>query len=140
MIRESSPAYDIMYMIFNSTATEERIQRYTELIDYYYNELDKSLNNYGLEATDVFPREQLDVDMKRYAKLILSISIIVANLIVKDVAEATKIKDSMETANNPSEEMMELMMERSAGTEVLFQKRIEGLARSIIELGLLKNV
>ncbi|KAJ8728881.1 hypothetical protein PYW07_006577 [Mythimna separata] len=96
--RNNSPVVDLLYMIFNCTDHETRSKNYHDWIDYYHTELDKSLSNFGMKANFVYPKDQLDADLKRYGKLLFGLSIMLANILSRDSSEASKfmeaIKDS----------------------------------------------
>ncbi|KAH9632176.1 hypothetical protein HF086_011922 [Spodoptera exigua] len=79
--KNSSPANDLLYMIFNCTDHEIRLKNFYNWLDYYHSELDKSLSNYGLKANYVYPRDQLDADLKRYGKLQFRCSILLCNVL-----------------------------------------------------------
>ncbi|KAH9632182.1 hypothetical protein HF086_011928 [Spodoptera exigua] len=72
----TSPASDLLFMFFNCTEHETRFKNFVTWIDYYYSELDKSLSYFDLKAEDIYPRKQLDADIKRYAKISFAIIIL----------------------------------------------------------------
>lgn len=139
MVRESNPVFDIMYMMFNSTSHEQRLKHYHEFIDYYHTELDKSLHNYGLKASMVFPRDQLDCDLKRYGKLMFATSIMISNVILKKVEDAEIMKEVMKTTRTMeiTEEVMMQLSNQHPDTVILLKNKIEGLIDSFVEFGLL---
>ncbi|XP_026330464.1 uncharacterized protein LOC113237959 [Hyposmocoma kahamanoa] len=91
----SSPVADIQYMIFNCTDHATRTNNYYDWIDYYHSQLDKSLGNYGLKANFVYPRDQFDADLRRFAKFSLGQAVMAATIMVRETADATKLKDAM---------------------------------------------
>lgn len=53
MVRESSPAFDIMYMMFNSTTHEQRQKHYYEFLDYYHKYVFSILSDCPKEGLNV---------------------------------------------------------------------------------------
>ncbi|KOB77009.1 Uncharacterized protein OBRU01_04786 [Operophtera brumata] len=138
MVRESNPVFDIMYMMFNSTSHEQRLKHYNDFIDHYHTELDRSLHNYGLKASSIYPRDKLDCDLKRYGKLMFATSIMITNIVLKKVEDAEVMKEAMKTSTTDNmEEMMAQVLKQHPETVILFKSKIEGLIDSFVEFGLL---
>ncbi|KAJ8728883.1 hypothetical protein PYW07_006579 [Mythimna separata] len=130
-----SPVYDLLYLIFNCTDHETRVRNYYDWIDYYHDELDNSLSNYGLKANYVYPRDQLDADLKRYGKIGLGCAILMTGTLTISPAEAGKLKEVLDTGN--LEGMVGEVGNFNAETLVLFKKRIIDLVESFKLFGLL---
>ncbi|KOB77011.1 Uncharacterized protein OBRU01_04782 [Operophtera brumata] len=86
-------------MLFNCTDYKCRKEHFHDWIDYYHNELDKSLSIFGLKANYVFPRDQLDVDLTRYGRMNLGQSIVLAKVTLLKPDEAGKMKEAMQSAD-----------------------------------------
>ena len=135
--KNNSPVVDLLYMIFNCTDHETRSKNYYSWLDYYHTELDKSLNNFGLKASTVFPREQLDADLKRYAEFLFGLSLMLANLLTRDAKEASKFMEARQHTDL-SEAMEAMKMDNMPDdTMIRFKKRVIGLIDSFTEFGLL---
>uniref|UniRef100_A0A2A4JDG0 CHK kinase-like domain-containing protein n=1 Tax=Heliothis virescens TaxID=7102 RepID=A0A2A4JDG0_HELVI len=132
-----SPVVDLLYMIFNCTDHETRSKHFYDWIDYYHSELDNSLSNFGLKANFIYPRDQLDADLKRYAKLLFGLSLILANVLMRDSQEAGLVLEAMR--NSGVNELLESMTNQSlqGETVVRIQKRVGGLIATFNEFGLL---
>ncbi|KAJ8720716.1 hypothetical protein PYW08_006181 [Mythimna loreyi] len=135
--KSSSPAMDLLYMIFNCTDHETRSKNYYDWLDYYHSELDNSLSNFGLKANFVYPKDQLDADMKRYGKLHFGMCILLSNMLMRDSKEAGEIMGNLRDVG--LDEAMQAMKIESLQNESMnrLKKRIVGLIDSFTEFGLL---
>jgi len=133
--KNASPANDLLYMIFNCTDHETRLKNFYNWLDYYHSELDKSLSNYGLKANYLYPRDQLDADLKRYGKLQFGCSLLLCSVLSAKPEEAAKLKESMQNEN--IEEAMDPMKNLQLETMERIKKRINGVIESYLEFGLL---
>ncbi|KAG6456731.1 hypothetical protein O3G_MSEX009917 [Manduca sexta] len=139
--RENNPTYDLMYMIFGCSDHETRVKYFNDWLDYYHSELDKRLHDFGLKANYVYPRDRLDADLKRYAKFMLGIIVMVATISVMNPANAAKMKDSMERFAEPiDDEANEALLKESMTFDdnfiQMFRKRVEGIVDSFMMFGL----
>lgn len=132
-----SPASDLLFMFFNCTDHETRSKNFIAWIDYYHLELDKSLSYFGLKADDVYPRDQLDADLKRYGKISFAIIILFTNILMRDQSEAGKLLEALQ--NGGIKDAMEEMGKRKMNKETSerTRNRIVGLIDSYIQFGLL---
>ncbi|KAJ8728880.1 hypothetical protein PYW07_006576 [Mythimna separata] len=135
--KADSPVLDLLYMIFNCTDHETRSKNYYDWLDYYHTELDKSLSNFGLKANYVYPRDQLDADLKRYGNYMFGLSLMLANVLMRDSNEASKLKEAQQNSN--LDELMDTMKmeDMPDATMTRFKKRVTGLIDSFTEFGLL---
>ncbi|KAF9422097.1 hypothetical protein HW555_002118, partial [Spodoptera exigua] len=134
--KSSSPAYDFLYMIFNCTDHETRVKNFYNWLDYYHSELDKSLSNYGLKANYVYPRDQLDADLKRYGKLQFGCSILLCNVLSAKPEDAAKFKEGMERES--VDRTIDPKKKLDVDTKERLKKRITSVIDSYIEFGLLR--
>ncbi|KAI5640281.1 ecdysteroid kinase domain-containing protein [Phthorimaea operculella] len=136
--RINSPVADLLYMLFNCTDYEIRKVHFLDWISYYHSQLDKCLSRYGLKAAQVYPRDQLDADIKRHGRSSMCLSVLLAAVLMRDSGDAAKLQEMMEKGV-PFEKMLEAMgpeaMELSS--MVRYKVRLEGLIDSHLELGLL---
>lgn len=126
----------ILYLIFNCTDHLLRKKHYHEWIDYYHNELEKALSNYGLKANFVFRKDQLDAEIKSYGKASFGLSNLVAGLMSISVEEATAIKEAAETTD-AQEVMTKTSNITNPVTVAIVKEKIEGLVDSYREFGLI---
>lgn len=133
----SSPVCDLLYMVFNCTDYQTRKKHFIDWIDYYHDELDKNLSIFGLKANYVYPRDQLDADLKRHGKMSLGQGVVLASTLIRKTEEAVKLKEAMESADMG--EMIKTATTENLDPETLalFKTRIEGLIDSHLELGFL---
>lgn len=75
-----------------------RIRNYYDWIYYYHEKLEKSLSSYGLKVNDVYSRDQLDADLKRYGKLAFGFTVLISGLFTIQPDEASKFKSALENA------------------------------------------
>lgn len=125
-------------MISACTDYEARREHFYEWIDYYHSELDKALLNYGLKSNFVYPKDQLDVDLKRYGKVIFGLTLFMLGVIALKPEEAIIMREAMQQAG------MEAMASQSGAanskdpeTVAMFKKKVEGLVDSYHDFGLL---
>ncbi|KAH9632178.1 hypothetical protein HF086_011924 [Spodoptera exigua] len=132
-----SPAMDVLYMIFNCTDHETRSKNFYNWIDYYHTELDKNLSNFGLKANLVYPRDQLDADMKRFARPMLGMSLLLFNLLMRDAKEASVVKENIESGGffNAVKTMNQQELQKESLARG--KKRMEDLINSCITFGLI---
>lgn len=104
----------------------------------------KSLKNYGLKITSVYPRHQLEADLKRYAVFMLATSVMLSSFIIRKNEDATKFKESMQNSTMASitedpEKAIQAMLVTDNDTVLIYKSRIEGLIDSYLEFGLLEE-
>ncbi|XP_037292207.1 uncharacterized protein LOC115447734 [Manduca sexta] len=131
-----NPTFDIMYLIFNCTDHEDRLKNFNDWIDYYHTELDKALHNHDLKAEHVYPRNQIDKDMKKLGKGMLGVCVLSAWITLLQPDDAVKVKEALET--NQFEELNE-MTKYNEEYMSMFKKRVNGLAESFEHFGFLKS-
>lgn len=142
--KRSSPVADLHYLIFNCTDYATRAKHFHDWIDYYHLQLDKSLANFGLKVNYVYPREQLDADLRRFAKISLGQGVMLSTMLVRDNAMAGKLKEAMSSVDDKSTmddisnvtEQMQLSTTNSETIEK-FKVRLHGLVDSFMEFGFL---
>ncbi|KAJ2945251.1 hypothetical protein O0L34_g9322 [Tuta absoluta] len=136
--RINSPAADLLYMLFNCTDYEIRKHHFLHWIDYYHSRLDKCLSQYGLKATDVYPRDQLDIDIRRHGRASMCLSVLLAAVLMRDSGDAAKLQEMMEKGV-AFEKMLEAMGPESMelSSMMSYKARLEGLIDSHLELGLI---
>lgn len=132
--KNSSPANDILYLLFNCTDHETRLKNFYDWLDYYHAELDKALSNYGLKANYVYPKDQLDADIKRYGKLAFGTAVIVSGVLTLKPEEAGKLKEAFATTVDA---VVDAMGDLHNETTALIKKRLTGLVETSIAFGLL---
>uniref|UniRef100_A0A2A4JX92 CHK kinase-like domain-containing protein n=1 Tax=Heliothis virescens TaxID=7102 RepID=A0A2A4JX92_HELVI len=130
-----NPTLDLLYIIFNCTDHETRSKYYHSWIDHYYLELDKSLSNFGLKASLVYPRNQLDIDMKKYARYMFHHCILFAHLLMRDPSEAADILESFKTVHLDDLEILKSENLQSA-TIGRIKNKIDEVIASYEEFGL----
>ncbi|CAH1634844.1 unnamed protein product [Spodoptera littoralis] len=134
----SNPMVDVLYAIFNCSDRNTRARHYYVWLDYYYLELDKSLSNFGLKSNYIYPRDQMDADMKRYGKLIFGMSVMLANILMRDTNEASELMEAMNTTTDMNE-LMESMGNQTLNHETILRVRskIEELIDCFTHYGLI---
>ncbi|XP_022823921.1 uncharacterized protein LOC111354605 [Spodoptera litura] len=133
--KNSCPVYDLLYVIINCTDHESRVKNFYNWLDYYHAELDKSLSNYGLKANYVYPRDQLDADLKRYGKLTFGCCILFTSVLTANSEEATKMKESVDAQGfNEVAGSMDIFQSETTGR---MKKRITDVIESFLAFGLI---
>ncbi|XP_053616116.1 uncharacterized protein LOC128678549 [Plodia interpunctella] len=135
-----SPVNDLQYMIFNCTDYGTRRKHYYEWLDYYHTELDNSLANFDLKANYVFPREQLDADLRRHSRLYLAMIIMSQSMLIRKNEDAAQMKEAIKNLNSEDVEKISQSMQVSqldSESVALFKKKIEDLVDSFHDFGYL---
>ncbi|KAJ2944245.1 hypothetical protein O0L34_g18226 [Tuta absoluta] len=138
-----SPVADLMYAILNCTNHEARKQHFLGWIDYYYSQLSKYLYEFDLKADYVYPRDQLDADLKRHGKMSLAAATLLAFFLSRESAEAEKLKAQMENFYSQDSEKndeitdFESFAAMSEKSILIFKSRIEGCVDTCLEFGLI---
>lgn len=138
--QQTSPAADLHYMIFNCTNHATRKKHYYDWLDYYHLQLDRRLAYFGLKTNFVYPRDQLDADMRRFGKISLGQAVIEASVLARETADAAKFRDTWNSADtNTLEELSEQsrLSATEPETKKKFVEKIEGVVDSFIEFGFL---
>lgn len=120
--------------MFNCTDHKTRLEHFHEWLDYYHSELDRCVSNFGLKINYVYPKNQLDVDMKRYSRLLFGLSILLATVCTVKPEDAGKIKEAMEM-KDLSESFR--FNDFDQNHVILYKTRIHDLIDSYLEFGLL---
>ncbi|XP_053616575.1 uncharacterized protein LOC128678792 [Plodia interpunctella] len=135
-----SPVNDLQFMILNCTDYGTRRKHYYEWLDYYHTELDNSLANFGLKANYVYPREQLDADLRRHSRLYLAMTIMSQSMLIRKNDDAAQMKEAIENFNSEDMEKMSESMQVSqldSESVALFKKKIEDMVDSFQDFGYL---
>uniref|UniRef100_A0A2A4JDX0 CHK kinase-like domain-containing protein n=1 Tax=Heliothis virescens TaxID=7102 RepID=A0A2A4JDX0_HELVI len=136
----NSPVIDLLFMIFNCTDHETRVKHYYDWIDYYHSELDKSLSNFGLKVSLIYPRDQMDADIRTYAKLIFGQSLVLANMLMRDPKEAAELVEVMRDMDKNAIPDTMKTGNLQVQSQNRIKKRIFGVIDSFEEFGLLEAV
>ncbi|KAJ2945250.1 hypothetical protein O0L34_g9321 [Tuta absoluta] len=140
--RINSPVADLMYTILNCTDHKTRKQYFTGWIDYYHSQLAKHLHEFNLKADYVYPRDQLDADLKRHGKLSLATAALLAFVLSRESSEAAELKAEMENLDIHDQAKMDEMIEignvasMSEKTKFIFKSKIEGFVDTCLQFGL----
>lgn len=138
--KNGNPVNDIMNLIFNCTDYESRSKHYFEWLDYYHAELDKSLSYFHLSAKSVYPRSEMDADIKRYAQIIFAQSCIACVMAMRTGAEAVEMVDAMQNSSDYSEFVDSVKTDTLQDKSLAFMKgKIMNILTSFEELGIFND-
>ncbi|KAL0829687.1 hypothetical protein ABMA28_003192 [Loxostege sticticalis] len=131
---ETSPVADILYFIFTCTDHATRSKQYLKWIDYYHEQLDKSLSNFGLKANFVYPKEYLDADLKRYSKSFFGVVIMLNTMLTRNPEEAAQMHDAL--TNFDEEKMGEMGVQTLSGDTISkYKQKLHDLIDSYRQFG-----
>ncbi|GBP72868.1 hypothetical protein EVAR_48852_1 [Eumeta japonica] len=136
--RISSPAVDLHYLIFNCTDSETRNGRYSEWLDYYYDNFTKYIAFYDLKASDVYSRYNFNVDLQKYAKYSLALTLMLASMLVRESEEALDFKEEGidATEMNVEKQFENLgVSNMKEATFRRFKERVRGVVKDFISYG-----
>ncbi|KAJ0172757.1 hypothetical protein K1T71_011896 [Dendrolimus kikuchii] len=130
------PSGDLMYLIFCCTDYATRNKYFNSWLDYYHTELATALNYHGLKVNSIYPKDQLNMDLKNFAKAGFAKSILIAHVTTMSSDEAIKVKASLEQGNDNSQPAIS---DSSCNTENIrnFKEKIVGLIDSYVEFNLI---
>ncbi|KPJ01423.1 hypothetical protein RR46_03195 [Papilio xuthus] len=107
-------------------------------MDFYHSELDRHLSYFDLKVDDVYPRQNFDADLKRYAKPALGMSFFVLNFSLRSPQEAP---DLVMTNIDGTEQIPQFKMGAlSDKTFETINERVEGVIESCFDFGYLTDV
>ncbi|XP_063366271.1 uncharacterized protein LOC134654728 [Cydia amplana] len=139
LARESNPASDLLYLIFNCTDHATKLKHYQEWIDYYHENLDYFLNLHGLKASRVFPKDQLDADLRRYGKMMVNLGLMLSSILVRESKDVVDLKemtgDKEKMAGDTTAQMDAKSLDVS--TIVKLREKIIGIIDTALEFGLI---
>lgn len=133
--RVNIPPADLMYLMFMCTDQATRQKYFNSWIDYYHIGLLNSLQYHGLEINSIYPRDQLQMNLKKYGRVAFGISVYINYLITLSPEDAIKAKEYIAKGNDiaqsglPDEFRYSKTMER-------YKKIIEELIDSFVEFSL----
>ncbi|KAJ0172758.1 hypothetical protein K1T71_011897 [Dendrolimus kikuchii] len=131
MSSETKPTCDLLFFIFNCTDHQTRLKHFHKWIELYHTALDRALSKFGLDAKNVYPKEKLDADLKRYGKPMCALCTFFSYLLTMNSEEAAKLKENLDNMNDVETEMV---IEKSG---VEFKSKVEGLIDTCLEFGLI---
>ncbi|XP_061717057.1 uncharacterized protein LOC133524916 [Cydia pomonella] len=136
---ESSPASDLLYLIFNCTDHATRLKHYQEWIDYYHENLDYSLKLHGLKANRIFSKDQLDADLRRYGKCMVILGVMLSSMLVRESKDVVDMKEMTADREKLVEDTIALMDVSllDVSTIVKIRERIMGIIDTALEFGLI---
>ncbi|XP_022823365.1 uncharacterized protein LOC111354259 [Spodoptera litura] len=137
--KTNNPSVDLLYLIFNCTDHESRSKHFYNWLDYYHFESNKSLAYFGLKADLIYPRNQVDADIKRYSEYIFGSVLLNINMTDRDRSETGEMIESLE--NGGLDEIIALMGKTKMNESTLkhVRNKIEGLINSYVEFGFLEH-
>uniref|UniRef100_A0A2A4JCB8 CHK kinase-like domain-containing protein n=1 Tax=Heliothis virescens TaxID=7102 RepID=A0A2A4JCB8_HELVI len=132
-----NPVFDLLFMLLNCTDHAVRSKHYIDWIDYYHSEFDKSLSNFGLKINLIYPRDKLDADLKRYAKMMFYFGITFNTLLMRDPKEAAEMMEVMKNVN--SDKISEALQSHkmAPATRDRIRNRVVGIIDTYKQFGLL---
>lgn len=135
--RVSSPAIELIYLIFNCTDREIRSKNFFDWLDYYHKVLDDSLANFGLKSAMIYPREKLDADLRRYGKVGYGMSLLLANSLVRESSETLDMSEESQLIMEKMRQNNDILGLSQCREETVakLKKRFNDLCASFIEYG-----
>lgn len=122
-------------MIFNCTDHITRSKYYKDWIDYYHEQLNESLSHFGMTANTIFPREKLDIDLKRYAKAFFGTAVMLTGILCRKPEEAKIIHDAMKNLDRETLDKNIGSKSASDDTFQLYKSRVQGLIDTCRDFG-----
>lgn len=106
-------------------------------IDYYHSQLEKNFAKFGLKANYVFLRDQIDADLRRFAKFFLANGVMLSTMLVRGTARAAEIKETMNAID--FDNVTEQMKLSSSDSETIqkFKNELKVIVDSFIDFGYL---
>lgn len=124
VLRASSPATDVLYLIFCCSSQEERTAHYKEYLQHYHSEFCKQLARYNLKP-NLFPWADFLVEIKRCSTFALGMAMVVLPFLTcsdNDIPDAKDVLSGYHVFNDLE-------------SRLLFAERINGVLEDFICLG-----
>ncbi|XP_031765084.1 uncharacterized protein LOC113512064 [Galleria mellonella] len=135
MATPASPVNDLLFMIFYCTDYAARRTHYEDWISYYYSQLDRSLNYFGLRAHTVYPRDQHSRELKSHSAFILGLLILFSSMNARSSDEAAEMKDLMQSEKFVKDPDVMGVSHLSPKSLALFKSKVKGILDSYYDLG-----
>ncbi|CAG5019947.1 unnamed protein product [Parnassius apollo] len=87
----SNPIIDLMYFIFSGSDEEFRAKHYRQLIDHYYLELCNALTRLGVDANELYPKEDFEYELEKIQPYGLLISFVLLPMVTVEAENAPKM-------------------------------------------------
>ncbi|XP_026736538.1 uncharacterized protein LOC113500067 [Trichoplusia ni] len=138
--KNGNPVYDIMALIFNCTDYETRSKHYFDWIDYYHSELVASLSYFNLDGNVVYPRSQIDADIKRYANFLFGQSFFACIIAMRAGDEALEMVDAMQNSKDYSAFANSIKTDKmKQESQAFIKQKMVNILKSFEDFGLFQD-
>ncbi|KAJ8957801.1 hypothetical protein NQ314_006476 [Rhamnusium bicolor] len=93
-----SPVIDISYLVY-STGSGVELEKFDELLEFYYDSFSNFLKELGSNAEEIFPYSSLKEHWRKYALFGLLMAILGLPMILCDKEEVVSFEDLQEDQN-----------------------------------------
>lgn len=131
--RVGNPVCDLLFLILNCTDHESRLKYYNEWITYYHKELEMALSYFDLKVKEIYSKDQLDLDLKKYGKMMFGSCIMLSTVLTLKTEDAANLRESIgeSSMSQLTEQLLVLNNFKS------FKNRIEDLIDSCVAFDLI---
>ncbi|KAI5636505.1 ecdysteroid kinase domain-containing protein [Phthorimaea operculella] len=122
-IHVGSPAADFVYFLLCGTDSAFRAEHHERLVEHYYEDLCAAMQRLGVDATEAYPREVFDSELKEMLPLLVILGIFLLPIVLVDAEQAPKIDGEIgiEAFDLPSND--------------LFAERFSGIVEDCVRWG-----
>ncbi|KAJ8957799.1 hypothetical protein NQ314_006474 [Rhamnusium bicolor] len=93
-----SPVFDISYLVY-STGSGVELEKFDELLEFYYDSFSNFLKELGSNAEEIFPYSSLKEHWRKYALFGLLMAILCLPIILCDKEDVVAFEDLKEDQN-----------------------------------------
>lgn len=134
LCRYGSPTLDLYTHIFTSTERELRQPEYENLLKHYYNSLSTIVTKLGSDLDKLFTYDDLQHEMKRFAKFGFLIGTMMTQMITADADDISDLNEFSENISK-NEGAVNMFNELSEKSQRLYVKRINDILGDLVDLG-----
>ncbi|CAK1584115.1 unnamed protein product [Parnassius mnemosyne] len=87
----SNPIIDLVYFIFSGSDEEFRAKHYRQLLDHYYLELCNALTRLGVDANEVYSKDDFEYELEKIQPYGLMISLVLLPMVTVESENAPKM-------------------------------------------------
>lgn len=139
IIRNVSPAIDLVLNIFTSTDKTLRDKEYSNLLMCYFDSLSTTVELLGSNPSELFTFGNLNDEMKKYGNYALMLAPLIIQVSQAESSEISKLDEMFDKAVK-GERHLELVTSLSENGQLEFDRRLNEVFEDIVNLGYYRRI
>lgn len=135
MTRYTSPAIDLLHLIFTSTDKELRDRHYASLLESYYSSLSSIVKKLGSDPKKILTVDDFHNQMKKYGNFGLVMAPIVIQTVLTNPEQLMDWDRFTEDLAKETVDGTTVTTSFDDSTQVIYKKRIADVITDIADLG-----